>query len=74
MARSDYISIHSPHNEETEHAFNAAAFEQMKETAVIINTARGPMIDELAMIAALQSGQIAGAGLDVLEQEPPEIR
>lgn len=72
LARSDYLSIHSPHNEETEHAFNAEAFTQMKETAVIVNTARGPMIDEPALIDALLTKQIAGAGLDVLEQEPPE--
>jgi D-3-phosphoglycerate dehydrogenase len=72
LSRSDYISIHSPHNEETEHAFDAEAFTQMKETAVIINTARGPMIDEPALIDALNHNQIAGAGLDVLEQEPPE--
>jgi D-3-phosphoglycerate dehydrogenase / 2-oxoglutarate reductase len=73
LARSDYLSIHCPHNEETEHAFNADAFAQMKQSAVIINTARGPMIDEPALIEALRSGQIAGAGLDVLEQEPPEL-
>ena len=72
LARSDYLSIHSPHNEETEHTFSHDAFAQMKETAVVINTARGPIIDELALIEALSSGAIAGAGLDVLEQEPPE--
>jgi len=72
LERSDYISVHSPHNEETEHAFSAPAFAQMKPSSVIINTARGPIIDEPALIAALQSGEIAGAGLDVLEQEPPE--
>ncbi len=72
LARSDYLSIHSPHNDETEHAFDQAAFGRMKNTAVIINTARGPMIDERALISALQNGEIAGAGLDVLEQEPPE--
>jgi D-3-phosphoglycerate dehydrogenase len=72
LERSDYLSIHAPHNQETEHTFNAAAFERMRETAVIINTARGPIIDEPALINALQSGSIAGAGLDVLEQEPPE--
>ena len=71
LARSDFLSVHAPHNEETEHAINAAAFAQMKPTAVIINTARGPIIDELALIDALRSGAIAGAGLDVLEQEPP---
>ncbi len=72
LERSDYISVHAPHNDETEHSFDAGAFERMKETAVIINTARGPIIDERALIEALNQGQIAGAGLDVLEQEPPE--
>jgi D-3-phosphoglycerate dehydrogenase len=73
LARSDYLSIHSPHNQETEHTFSHDAFGQMKETAVVINTARGPIIDEPALIEALTSGTIAGAGLDVLEQEPPEL-
>jgi D-3-phosphoglycerate dehydrogenase len=71
LERSDYLSVHAPHNEETEHAINAAAFARMKPTAVVINTARGPIIDEVALIEALQNGVIAGAGLDVLEQEPP---
>jgi len=71
LERSDYLSIHAPHNEETEHAIDAAALKRMKPTAVVINTARGPIIDEAALIEALQSGVIAGAGLDVLEQEPP---
>jgi D-3-phosphoglycerate dehydrogenase len=71
LARSDYLSIHAPHNDETEHAINAAAFAQMKRTAIVINTARGPIIDEVALIDALRSGAIAGAGLDVLELEPP---
>ena len=73
LARSDYLSVHAPHNEETEHAINAAAFAQMKNTAIVINTARGPIIDEKALIEALRSGAIAGAGLDVLEQEPPAL-
>ena len=73
LGRSDYVSIHTPHNDETEHAFNAQAFARMKNSAVIINTARGPIIDEGALIDALSSQQIAGAGLDVLEQEPPEL-
>ena len=72
LARSDFLSIHAPHNEETEHAINAQALAQMKRTAVIINTARGPIIDERALIDALQRGEIAGAGLDVLEAEPPQ--
>ncbi len=73
LARSDYLSVHAPHNDETEHAINAAAFAQMKNTAIVINTARGPIIDEKALIEALRSGAIAGAGLDVLEQEPPAL-
>jgi D-3-phosphoglycerate dehydrogenase len=72
LERSDYISVHAPHNEETEHSFGPDAFARMKETAVIVNTARGPIIDESALIEALRSGSIAGAGLDVLEQEPPD--
>jgi len=71
LARSDFLSIHAPHNAETEHAINAAALARMKPSAVIINTARGPIIDEGALIDALRNGTIAGAGLDVLEQEPP---
>ncbi|MFI4976685.1 MAG: C-terminal binding protein [Caulobacterales bacterium] len=71
LARSDYLSVHAPHNDETEHAIGASALAQMKPTAVLINTARGPIVDEAALIEALQAGTIAGAGLDVLEQEPP---
>jgi D-3-phosphoglycerate dehydrogenase len=71
LARSDYLSIHAPHNDETEHAIDAAALAQMKPTAIVVNTARGPIIDEKALIEALRNGTIAGAGLDVLEQEPP---
>jgi len=71
LARSDFLSVHAPHNAETEHAIDAAALARMKPTAAVINTARGPLIDEAALIAALRAGIIAGAGLDVLEQEPP---
>ena len=71
LERSDYLSVHAPLNEETFHAIGASAFAQMKPTAVVINTARGPIIDEPALIEALQSGRIAAAGLDVLEDEPP---
>ena len=73
LERSDYLSIHAPHNDETHHAFSTDAFAQMQSSAVIINTARGPLIDEAALIEALQTGEIAGAGLDVLEQEPPAL-
>ena len=71
LARSDFLSIHAPHNAETEHAIDAGALSRMKPTAAVINTARGPIIDEPALIEALRAGRIAAAGLDVLEQEPP---
>ena len=70
LERSDYLSIHAPLNDETHHRFDAAAFAQIKPTAVLINTARGPIVDESALIDALASGQLAAAGLDVLETEP----
>jgi D-3-phosphoglycerate dehydrogenase / 2-oxoglutarate reductase len=68
---SDYISIHSPLVPETHHLFNAAIFARMKPTAYLINTARGPIVDETALARALDAKQIAGAALDVLSQEPP---
>ena len=68
---SDYISIHSPLLPETHHLFSTAVFRQMKPGAVIVNTSRGPVVDEAALAAALDAKQIAGAALDVLEQEPP---
>lgn len=73
LERSDYLSLHAPHNPQTEHAFDAAAFARMKHGAVIINTARGNIIDEPALVEALRSGHLAAAGLDVLEQEPPSL-
>ncbi len=74
LERSDYLSVHAPHNAETEHAIDAAALRRMKPTAGLINTARGPIIDEAALIEALRDGVIAGAGLDVTEQEPAVAR
>ena len=70
LERSDYLSIHAPLNDETRHRFDADAFARIKPTAVLINTARGPIVDEAALIRALNGGQLAGAGLDVLETEP----
>ena len=70
LERSDYLSIHAPLNAETRHAFNDAAFGRMKRSAVIINTARGPIIKEQDLIKALAEGRVAAAGLDVLEREP----
>jgi len=68
---SDYISIHTPLMRETEGLFNADVFGQMKPTAYLINTARGAIVDEAALAQALEAGQLAGAALDVLSQEPP---
>ncbi len=69
---SDYISIHSPLLPETTGLFNAEAFRQMKPHAYLINTARGPIVDEAALAAALDAGQLAGAALDVMAKEPPQ--
>jgi D-3-phosphoglycerate dehydrogenase len=69
LARSDFVSLHMPLNEETHHLFGEASFSKMKSTACIINTARGGLIDEAALLAALDSGKIFGAGLDVMESE-----
>jgi D-3-phosphoglycerate dehydrogenase len=71
LRRSDYISLHTPLSPTTHHLVNAQALSLMKPTAYLINTARGPLIDEAALLQAVQSGQIAGAGLDVLAVEPP---
>lgn len=69
LSRADFISLHAPLTNETRHLLGAAAFAKMKKTASILNTARGGLIDEAALIAALDAGQISGAGLDVLESE-----
>jgi D-3-phosphoglycerate dehydrogenase len=71
LATSDYISIHTPLTPETQRLFNRDTFARMKRGAYIVNTARGPIIDEAALAEALDSGQIAGAALDVMTQEPP---
>jgi D-3-phosphoglycerate dehydrogenase len=72
LARSDYVSIHAPLNDETRHLLDASSLRRMKRGAVVINTSRGGTIDEPALIAALRDGTVAAAGLDVLEQEPPD--
>jgi D-3-phosphoglycerate dehydrogenase len=69
--RSDYISMHALLNAGSQHMFGAAQFQAMKPTAYFVNTSRGGTVDEAAMIQALREGRIAGAALDVLEQEPP---
>jgi D-3-phosphoglycerate dehydrogenase / 2-oxoglutarate reductase len=68
---SDHISIHAPLVPETDHLFNASVFCRMKPTAYLINTARGPIVDEQALALALDRGHLAGAALDVLSHEPP---
>lgn len=68
---SDYISIHTPLLPATRHLFNADVFRRMKPSAYLINTARGPIVDEAALANALDQKHLAGAALDVMEQEPP---
>ncbi|MDB6169134.1 MAG: Dihydrofolate reductase [Verrucomicrobia bacterium] len=72
FTRADILSLHLPHTPETTHFVNAARLGQMKKNAIIVNTARGPLIDTKALAAALQGGAIAAAGLDVFEKEPVE--
>ncbi|MBV8837914.1 MAG: hydroxyacid dehydrogenase [Alphaproteobacteria bacterium] len=71
LPRADVVTIHCPKTPETLGMFNAARFARMKPTAFIINTARGGIIDEPALKAALASGKLAGAGIDVFDKEPP---
>jgi lactate dehydrogenase-like 2-hydroxyacid dehydrogenase len=70
LAESDFVSIHSPLNDATRHLFDAAAFARMKPSAILVNTSRGPVVDQEALYNALASGQIAAAGLDVTTPEP----
>lgn len=70
LRESDFVSLHSPLNAGTRHQIGAREFGLMKKSAFIINTARGPIVDENAMVRALKSKKIAGAGLDVFEHEP----
>jgi glyoxylate reductase len=70
LARSDFVSLHVPLLAETRHLMNAERLRRMKRTAILINTSRGPVVDEKALAEALKEGVIAGAGLDVYEREP----
>ena len=70
LAVSDVVSVHCPFTPDTHHLFGAAEFAAMKDSATLVNTARGPIVDEAALAVALRDGTIAGAGLDVYEREP----
>lgn len=70
IATADFLSLHVAYNKETHHLIGAPQFAAMKPTAIVINTARGPVIDEKALVAALATKRIGGAGLDVFEREP----
>ncbi|MBX7558443.1 phosphoglycerate dehydrogenase, partial [Streptomyces sp. tea 10] len=67
---SDYLSLHVPLTEDTTHLVDADVLRRMKSTAVLVNTARGPVVDENALVSALRDGEIFAAGLDVFENEP----
>ncbi len=71
LAQSDFLSLHLPLMPSTKHIMNADAFAKMKPTAVLVNSSRGGLVDEAALVAALKEKRLAGAVLDVLEQEPP---
>lgn len=70
LRESDFVSLHVPLTPQTRHIIDANAFTMMKSTAILINTARGPVVDETALVDALKNSTIAGAGLDVFEEEP----
>ena len=70
LARSDVVTLHCPLTAETHHLIGAAVLRAMRPDAILVNTSRGPVVDEAALAEALASGEIAGAGLDVYEREP----
>ena len=70
LAEADVVSLHVPLTDETRHLIGAEALRRMKRSAVLLNTSRGPVVDEAALVVALEAGEIAGAALDVFEHEP----
>lgn len=71
LSDSDFVSVHTPLTDETRRMFDTEAFDAMRDDAILVNTARGPIVEEDALAAALETGAIAGVGLDVRETEPP---
>jgi glyoxylate reductase len=71
LKRADFVSLHCPLTPETHHLIDAAALSAMQRSAILVNTARGPIVDQAALIQALRHGEIAGAALDVTDPEPP---
>jgi glyoxylate reductase len=74
LATADFVSLHTPLTPDTHHLIDERALRRMKPTAILINTGRGPLVDEAALARALAAGWIAGAGLDVFEFEPQVSR
>ena len=70
IAESDFISVHTPLTQDTLHLLSTPQFNAMKRTAILVNTSRGPVVDEAALVEALKARKLAGAGLDVFEREP----
>lgn len=70
IAESDFISVHTPLTQQTQHLLSTPQFNAMKRTAILVNTSRGPVVDEAALVEALKAKKLAGAGLDVYEREP----
>lgn len=73
LEESDYLSLHAPLGDDTRHLLDSTALAKLKQGVFLVNTSRGPVIDETALWEGIQSGRIAGAGLDVFEEEPPDL-
>jgi len=74
LEKSDFVSLHLPLSQTTRHLMSEAEFERMKPSAYLVNTSRGPLINHDALLRALETGQVAGAALDVFDPEPPDLR